>query len=258
MYNSYFLKQNDTATPIQLQILDSEGTPFPLDTATSIEVVIGDETGRQLVKVPTLLEDTVGGLQFTLDDGDLLNVGDNRLEVHIYDAVGEKYVAPSKGFYKLRIQQALDSLGEEVTQYTLDYFLSEVTRSTESAREVVEQGLSIVPEMNAALEQTITATENANEATTQANNVAAVVSEFKSVESYLDTVQYVKNNIVEFNGSTYMARQDTLGNRPPLLDTEGKYNDYWYLAARKGDDGDATVTRYTQEFISTEGQTVFT
>ena len=51
---------------------------------------------------------------------------------------------------------------------------------------------------------------------------------------YSESVQYVRNNSVRFNGSSYRALQDTLGNPP----TEGGDNEYWALEARKGADGD--------------------
>lgn len=237
---SYFLKQNDTSTEIHLQVLDDFDQPFPLDTALNIDVVIGNETGRQLVKIPTLLEGVVGGLSFTLDEGDILNIGDNRLEVHIYDAENSKHVAPSKGFYKLRIQQSLDSLGEVVSTFTLDYFLAEVNTILQDIPQQAEIVRDAADRAPALLEKT------------------TIAGQLESKSAYDNAVAYLKNNLVEFNGSTFIALQDTEGNRPPLLDSEGSQNDYWKLAARKGDDGDATATRYPESFVAEANQRVFT
>lgn len=126
MNDSYFLKQTDTASEIHLKILGYENEPIDM-LDKRVEVVIGNEFGRYLVKEPSILPE-VGELTFGLDIGDLLPTGKNRLEVHIYESNGEKIVAPSKGFYQLRIEQSIDEMEAEVNVVLLDYFLSEFDR----------------------------------------------------------------------------------------------------------------------------------
>jgi len=187
--DSFFLKSNDTATQIHLRVLDSEEKPLPLDTATKIEVVIGVEAGRVLTLTPKLLSG-VGELEFGLDEGDLIPVGKNRLEVHIYTPEGEKHVAPSKGYYMLNIQKPIDELGVEVTTYTLDYFISQVNIKTAGVEDMVNEGNAailrlneaetrvdgIIVSANTALDsatlantKALEAIDNANTATTMAN-----------------------------------------------------------------------------------------
>src|SRR5690554_6186440 len=102
-----------------------------------VVVVVGNHNGRILTKIPDLLDDT-GVLEFGLDNGDLLEVGHNLLEVHIIMPNGEKFVAPSKGYYKLSATRSIDSLGEEVTTVTLDYFLEEANRVFDKMNTKVE------------------------------------------------------------------------------------------------------------------------
>lgn len=145
-----YLKTNDTATDIALRVLDDMDNPFPLDTASKIEVVIGVEEGR-LITLPVKLLSGVGELEFGLDNGDLLPSGDLRLEVHIFTAEGEMHNAPSKGYYRLRMQKPIDELGVEVTTYTLDYFLEQVDKATAGIPAMIEQGQAIIDDMNEAM-----------------------------------------------------------------------------------------------------------
>src|SRR5690606_36990590 len=73
-----------------------------------------------------------------LDEGDSLVEGDNLIEVHVIMPNGEKHVAPSNGYYKLRLQRSIDSLGEKVTTVTLDYFLEEANRALDEMNTKVE------------------------------------------------------------------------------------------------------------------------
>lgn len=63
---------------------------------------------------------------------------------------------------------------------------------------------------------------------------------------YDATVKYEKLNIVTFNGSTYCALKDTLGNEPTN-------ENFWQLVAEKGDKGDTYVlTEEDKENIKNE------
>lgn len=157
------MKQNDTATQIKLGVLDYEGNPFPLDTAEKVEVVIGVEEGRVLVKEASLLSG-IGEIEFGLDEGDLLPVGDNRLEVHIYTSNGEKHVVPSKGYYKLRVQEAIDDLDVQVTTYTLDYFLDQVNKITEGLPETIQEAQRLTEQMQMNLDEVTQLKVDAQEA----------------------------------------------------------------------------------------------
>lgn len=178
---AYFLKQNDTATKMHLLVTEADGeTPVDLLSALRVEVVIGVPEGRVLTKTPVLLPEE-GHLTFGLDDGDLLPTGDDRLEVHIYYEVDEKRVAPSKGFYKLRIQEPIDELDVEVTTYTLDYFLSEVRRELQGLPDLVEEARDLVEEMNLMVPQASQLLEQAQDALELSDDVLAQAEEAKDL-----------------------------------------------------------------------------
>lgn len=145
--DTVFLKTNDTATQIYLRVSNDLGEPFDLTSMSKVVVVIGVEQGR-LIELPTKLRAGVGELEFGLDNGDLLPSGDLRLEVHIYTPEGEMHNAPSKGYYKLKMQKPIDELGVEVTTYTLDYFLEQVNIATAGIPAIIEEGQQLIDDLN--------------------------------------------------------------------------------------------------------------
>jgi glycerophosphoryl diester phosphodiesterase len=86
---------------------------------------------------------------------------------------------------------------------------------------------------------------------------ADVADNLEYVEPYNPSKQYTKNNIVSFNGNSFIAKKDNIGSPPPTdLEFEIE-NEYWGLVGRKGDDGTGTVHTIRDEFIAIEGQKVF-
>ena len=145
--DTVFLKTNDTATQVHLRVSDDLGEPFDLTSMSKVVVVIGVEQGR-IIELPTKLLAGVGELEFGLDNGDLVPSGDLRLEVHIYTPEGEMHNAPSKGYYKLKMQKPIDELGVEVTTYTLDYFLDQVNKATAGIPAMIEEGQQLIDDLN--------------------------------------------------------------------------------------------------------------
>ena len=79
---------------------------------------------------------------------------------------------------------------------------------------------------------TITAITNANKAV---NNIDSLVNNTAYKEVFSSTTTYLKNNIVSYNGSAYIAKSETTGNLPT--------NEiYWGLLAQRGVDGEGSVS----------------
>lgn len=68
-----------------------------------------------------------------------------------------------------------------------------------------------------------------------AHTQGLLIDNLKTLGEYDPSVTYKKNNIVRYNGSSYIAKQTTVGNPP--TDTT-----YWELLAQKGLDGTGSVT----------------
>lgn len=93
-------------------------------------------------------------------------------------------------------------------------------------------------------------------ANAQGDYAQSIADSTKYSEPYSDLTQYSRNNVVTFNGSSYMAKKSTIGNPPPLLpETQ---NEFWGMLGRKGTDATAIVAVYKDTFTATEGQTIFT
>src|SRR6185312_4807973 len=250
MNDSYFIKQTDTASEIHLKILGYEGEPISLE-GKRVEVVIGNAIGRLLVKEPTILSE-VGELKFNLDIGEVLPSGKQNLEVHIYEPNEEKVVAPSKGFYQLRVEQSIDEIDAEVNTVTLDYFTGEI------------QKLSASTSVQASRAEL--AADSANLAASEAAEKAALVEEAiqdteQAKQAAIEAASYVdekKPLIEKFTGEqeNLQAQVDTLiinGDSSPAaaqaaINTEGVNKST--LKARLDDD----YTKVTQQLAETANQ----
>lgn len=114
-----------------------------------------------------------------------------------------------------------------------------------------------------AKDNTILATEDANKATESANEATATVDErVKSYDKYMEDLSfkevydgrknYNKNNIVYHDGSSYIALQDVpKGNVPIIEGTE-----FWHLLARRGIDGDSSITNINGATPDEDGNVV--
>ena len=78
-----------------------------------------------------------------------------------------------------------------------------------------------------------------------------IISNTKFTDNYNGSTQYFKNNIVAYNGSSYMAKQDTKGNVPTNTT-------YWGQVAQRGIDGEGSVESVNGIFPDLSGNvTVF-
>ncbi|WP_277585836.1 hypothetical protein [Psychrobacillus antarcticus] len=98
--------------------------------------------------------------------------------------------------------------------------------------EVVQATQNAVTETQKA----ITATENSEQATTASIVATTNAENMRSVGAFVLSNAYKKNNIVEDNGSSFMALQNTQNNPLPVLPS--KENAWWRLLVQKGVKGD--------------------
>lgn len=147
----------------------------------------------------------------------------------------------------LRLQISVLSGGED-----LDSILQSIQDAIDSANNATsdtQQALNNVSQsldqLNVALQNSEDATNNANQATIDARNeiiaMQNFVNQLGNSETYDNNKNYFKNNIVEYNGSSFIALQETTGNTPPLLPE--KRNDFWQLLAQRGVDGSGAVSK---------------
>lgn len=90
----------------------------------------------------------------------------------------------------------------------------------------------------------------------QINNVLPNVTNLENVQSWNIATQYYKNNIVEYNGSSFMALKDNKGQTPPIL--PAKQNEYWMLLAQRGVDGEGSVSSVNGKSPNVDGNVELT
>lgn len=96
--------------------------------------------------------------------------------------------------------------------------------------------------------------QSINKALVDGEAARVIIEDTKYLNDYSAATTYEKNNIVTFNGTSYMAKKTTKGNTPTDLPSDLN----WGVLAKKGADGTGTVHVHKDTFIATEGQTVFT
>lgn len=146
----------------------------------------------------------------------------------------------------LRYQMSLLSGGQdlEIIFQRIEDAITEANNSTSNVQQVLDDISDALNQLSAALQNSNNATDNANNAATNAQNeilnVQNYVNQLGNAESYDNNKTYSKNNIVEYNGSSFIALQQTTGNAPPSLPL--KQNDFWHLLAQRGVDGEGSVS----------------
>lgn len=107
----------------------------------------------------------------------------------------------------------------------------------------------LVKKVDVKITEANKAIDNANNA---AENVQTTISEWKYADTYNHATDYKKNNVVSYNGSTFIAIRDTKGNYPI-----GNLSDAnWRIMALKGQDGVVVLNK--EDFKATLNQTDFT
>ena len=125
------------------------------------------------------------------------------------------------------------------------------TNAASSANEAAKNATNAANNAN-------TSADNANNAATAANAAAAnaqsVADNTKYIEEYNPNTQYQKNNIVTYNGSSFIAKTATLGHTPV-----GDSSDpYWALLAEKGVDGKGSVSTVNNVYPDNNGNVELT
>lgn len=111
---------------------------------------------------------------------------------------------------------------------------------------------------NLARDGANTAATNTNKVITDAStiltDVSSVIDNLVYIGEYSPTISYKKNNMVGFEGSTYIAKKDTAGVTPSKLTN----NDSWGLSSQRGLDGKGSIVTVNGLSPDTNGNVVIT
>ena len=224
--NEPTVMQNDDITFVV--VIKDDDLDFPLTDVTNVSLANKRLDGITIVTVGTITG--TNEVTFNLGTTETEVAGRVDATVQLYDANGR--VSTITFSYKV----VSDPTGNGFTP-------------SESEQTLIQLVLNDGP---LRIQEAIDA---ADYITAQGDLVQILLDETRYVADYSSVVSYKKNNVVTFNGSSFIAKQDTVGNAPPILPETN--NLYWGLTGRKGADGVGTLVRHQDVFIATEGQTVF-
>jgi hypothetical protein len=101
----FIIKQNDLEPYLPYQILNPDGTPKDLSTATSISIVVRSKGSNQVAfKSPTVIDDPLNGLgHYEWAVGDTANSGDFEYELEILWQNAKTQTVPVDSYFALTI-----------------------------------------------------------------------------------------------------------------------------------------------------------
>lgn len=214
------------------------------------ETLIVDNNGKVVLKeYPTIFH----GVQVkTLDGHELYEVHHNELTEDTYKVdYTNKYVT----FHHSNVGK----------QFVFSFYGTGGVYSPASNIYVERHGTDIVETLQSLADTTKeardTATSQGNYAKEQgdyanqkANELGVLIENTEYKGEYKSTSTYQKNNIVTYNGQSFISKVNNNKGQTPT-----GYSDdaYWALAAKKGEDGVGSVSIKKHVFIATAGQKVF-
>lgn len=141
-------------------------------------------------------------------------------------------------------QEAADNANQEASN--LSQLKIDVVQATQSANEEANNANEKATLANNAADRANLAAENADKATSRANLAADAIEGWGTAEQWVNDKQYVRNNVVTDNGSTWQALRPNIGVTP----VEGMD---WTCLARKGLDGTGAVSSVNNRFPGSDG-----
>lgn len=139
----------------------------------------------------------------------------------------------------IAVQEAIDA-NNTATQEAIQANNTALQTSLNTVSQTLIQVNQAIVNANTATDGANTAKQGALDATAQAQTAITTMQSLINNMGHRTTWnaidQFYKNNMVVYNGSTFIALQDNLGKIPPTLPTQS--NAYWSLFAEKGAKGD--------------------
>ena len=165
-------------------------------------------------------------------------------------------------FSAVQIQIGILAGGEDLEQVlqSIQNALDTANQASTDANSAITQLNDDLTRLENAIMDSSVVTGEARQAIldleTELTNLEGLISDLGNAESYDNTKTYRKNNVVEYNGSSYMALQETTGNLPPTLPI--KNNTYWQLLAQRGVDGLGSVVTVSNKSPDINGNVELT
>ena len=162
------------------------------------------------------------------------------------------------------IQSNLSKLNLQVSMISgdadFDAIIQRIDNATNAANTSSANAEQALDELRTGLDDLFVALENSNQSTAESraaiDEIQMIIEQLRFVGNYDDSLDYVKNNVVQYNGSSFVALQNTIGNTPPILPTTN--NQYWQLLAQRGVDGNGAVSAVNSIGPDIDGNVILT
>lgn len=104
---SFYIKRNDTAPPLEAQLIDAEGNAINLDMC-GVRFIMRDGFGRMNVNRPaTIVDATQGLVRVDWQEGDTSVAGVMKCEFEITFTDGRIMTVPNDGYFLINIVEDL-------------------------------------------------------------------------------------------------------------------------------------------------------
>jgi hypothetical protein len=233
-----------------------DGKVFDVSSAEQFSIFSKRPDGQVIGKSGTVSGQNT--IQFPLGTSETSVPGIVSATIQIYDANGRVSTFPF--YYQVLDDPSVNYVQSSTEVTLLQSLINSAQTAVDNANAAVNSASTAATNANNAASSANAAATNANNAATAANNAAtnannaatnannaatnantqaALINNLQPLGNYNPDTTYVKNNIVLYNGSSYIAKQTTRGHTPV-----GDQNDpYWALLAQKGIDGMGTVSK---------------
>ncbi|MEY9973174.1 hypothetical protein ABH966_003558 [Lysinibacillus sp. RC46] len=148
------------------------------------------------------------------------------------------------------IQDAISNMSEQ-TDTALQNVRDAITESNKISTENTQKVTDAIDNMKSEVSQSVidanTATVNANKATQEAIQASENIKGWDTARVWNSIDEYIKNNVVTDNGSTWQATKPNTNSKPSTS------NENWILLAQRGVDGTGAVSSVNNVFPDEQG-----
>jgi len=215
---------------------------------TQIDMLTGENIGELLARLNDAIQQALTAAQeartakTATEEATALAIAAKELAIASATLADEKAVyAEGKA---ILAQEAADNANQESAN--LSQLKINVVQATQDANEGATNANDKANLANNAAGRANQAADNADTSAKRANAATEAIEGWGTAEQWVNDKQYVKNNIVTDNGSTWQALRPNTGVTP----VEGSE---WTCLAKKGTDGTGAVSSVNNRFPDTYG-----
>lgn len=202
----------------------------------------GEEVDELIQRINGAIDTVANALQDTkkaINDANKATTEAQEATTNANTAVQEVHETAAEATQMLEKLETLQAQLEQMKQQ-----LETATTSAETATINANSAAQIATDIANALNEAIA---EAIDAAQRANNAAQIIDGWGTATVWDATVEYVKNNVTTYNGSTWQSLSTNINSVPSESNTD------WILLAQRGVDGTGSVSKVASKSPDAEG-----